>query len=1076
MTATFQRKLTVTADTSGLAKGAKDVQAFGRTTGQLSAEAQKMAAAFAKQSQAAAREMASMSKAIEAELKPLAAEMRKMQTEALKTSEALQKRTLSDARAAEALRKTYDTGYANASKYLQVEAQVQTQIAKRNLTVEQGNAIMAGATARFKQFGDDAKTANDNVKLTTNQVQGLGYQLNDVGTMLAMGASPFQVMASQAGQVVQVLGDGPGGMRGSLAAIGTAIAGAARAVGPWGLALGAATAAAGVFWATSSDEKVSKASESADRYKKVIDGLRNSFGAAADAADSVFSRAAIPTQNTSTAEIATGLREAKKEAKAAIEALSGGSAVSLKTGIIGGMGALLDMMNSEMRDAQSEIRGLYAQFSRGEITAKTFADQMARIEIKPGASEGVRTLAGEMRLLGKDVADAATNTEALQSAMDAIVSSRSRLPVPSEQDRPLRAVNERRFGDRLDPDGMGDIRNQLLKQQKELQGATKEADTYGEALKALRGSLSGSVEDLQLQIVTLGQSEGAIAAARMKTDGLREAQEAATEAGRSSIDPDVLTFIEKQAVEYGRLTDQLNTATEAQRAQAKAAEDVKRQQERVREFAADLEFERSIATLPDVEQSIRETLRGLGVEYDSFEGGRLAAGMRYNDALRETRDEMENTRDAAADFVSTLVDGLTSGKGALDTLISAFAGLGKQMASAGLDKLMDGLFGNGGGSSGQSSGIGGLANAFSGLTQAITKPPTASEVFGGGSSFSAPTTPVQRGGALQALTEAAPAAAAAASGEMLKYAGRFNSGVDGRLMTILKEASTRFDMPVTAVSGLRPSDKRFHGQGIAADVSIAGLGNYQDAGTFRTYEKFAQLSKQVQSELFPELEGMLRWGGYFSGGKGKYGAVDNMHFDLAGKKVGMGGGTWEGGLTLAQRKMWPGAQSVGMGANDNALRQAVKLGTTDYARSVSSGGAPSLLGGFSPAVQKAFAGGFDGFSTNTASWHPGAPAIPGMGGAAGGGGLGGFMNSPLAQGGLTALSAGAAGYQSGSPLGGAFSGLMGGLATGNPIMAGIGAIAGLAGGLKSKSKHTREKQAELDASTSDAWESTEIAA
>lgn len=145
-------------------------------------------------------------------------------------------------------------------------------------------------------------------------------------------------------------------------------------------------------------------------------------------------------------------------------------------------------------------------------------------------------------------------------------------------------------------------------------------------------------------------------------------------------------------------------------------------------------------------------------------------------------------------------------------------------------------------------------------------------------------------------------------------------GVDPRLTGIMRDASKFLPEGYNAkiVSGLRPGDRRFHGAGMAADVAIydkAGrqLGNYQDAGAFRTYERFAQAAKKIQTERHPELNNAFRWGGYFGGAKGKYGALDTMHFDLGGNRVGMGGGSFEKGLTPQQRALFPGAVSEGMG-------------------------------------------------------------------------------------------------------------------------------------------------------------------
>lgn len=150
--------------------------------------------------------------------------------------------------------------------------------------------------------------------------------------------------------------------------------------------------------------------------------------------------------------------------------------------------------------------------------------------------------------------------------------------------------------------------------------------------------------------------------------------------------------------------------------------------------------------------------------------------------------------------------------------------------------------------------------------------------------------------------------------------GNFNDNVDPRLSDILSTAAAGFpDYSVEAYSGYRAGDKRQHGKHRAIDVRLvdpqtgAELANYQTPETFRTYEELAQEARRVQQEKYPELNNDFRWGGYFSGPPGKYGAADLMHFDLGGLSgLGMAGGSWDTGLTDQQRAYYPGAESIGL--------------------------------------------------------------------------------------------------------------------------------------------------------------------
>ncbi len=59
--------------------------------------------------------------------------------------------------------------------------------------------------AAGKAIGDGMAKAGTSVGMMNQQFTQLGYQLNDIGTSLASGASPFQVLAQQGGQVYQAL-------------------------------------------------------------------------------------------------------------------------------------------------------------------------------------------------------------------------------------------------------------------------------------------------------------------------------------------------------------------------------------------------------------------------------------------------------------------------------------------------------------------------------------------------------------------------------------------------------------------------------------------------------------------------------------------------------------------------------------------------------------------------------------------------------------------------------------------------------------------------------------------------------
>lgn len=99
-----------------------------------------------------------------------------------------------------------------------------------------------------------------------------------------------------------------------------------------------------------------------------------------------------------------------------------------------------------------------------------------------------------------------------------------------------------------------------------------------------------------------------------------------------------------------------------------------------------------------------------------------------------------------------------------------------------------------------------------------------------------------------------------------------------------------------------------------------------DPGAFGQYEAVAQnVYGNLQSAADPKVAEMakdFRWGGYFSPSGTE---MDMMHIDLNGK-LGMGGGSFEDGLTPAMRERWAGVESVGMGAQPTRVASAPASG------------------------------------------------------------------------------------------------------------------------------------------------------
>jgi uncharacterized protein (TIGR02594 family) len=726
--------------------------------------------------------------------------------------------------------------------------------------IAQAGAAATAQQTAYARMGSSVAGAGASVKLTSHQVANLGYQVNDVATMLAMGASPFQVISSQAGQVVQALGDGPGGMMGSLQAIGSSILGLTRFITPLTIGLTAAAGAVAYFALrnTAAENSAASSEKAVKAYTDALKDMRTAAGDAGKAAGAIFDRETTLSPAAARAQLLQAT-EAQRQARAdATEAAI--SRVTPASGTIGGLQNVFQRafdgdysrFISQMEDAVSEL-------ARGKVTATEFQDEIAAIRTNPLLPESLKAIADGLsedaksaraaeasvialrdalkevgyeaaqitfdklrdelealapkvtttaqdivrmnneaiRELGKldptkysakaieglglgiqrtasaafdelsrSAREAAQDAQAALTDVDASPLQRQINQVTREYQRQreeaertngssatlsaLRAKQEadigvlikentraeeaRRAGYALDIQAIGArdaatkasieaerTRIDLLSQGYSAaeaqarasgtlslslaQAAQAEADSLRQRNEARTDALSG----LQLEMQTLGQTAGETARLTTEYQLLQEAKRAAYDEGRS-VGQDEIDAIKRQAVAVGEVTQKL--------AEQKLQQDIL--------------FERSQIGLSDQEQAIRERLKSSGIDIESANGKAYASQIRYNDALQESVD-------LAKDFAETLIDGLSSGEGVLKSLTSAFAQLGQQMASKGLNMLFDGLMGGGGQ---QQSSAPTVSNALGALGQVFSRP-SASQVFAP-QTYAAPTVAVQR--------------------------------------------------------------------------------------------------------------------------------------------------------------------------------------------------------------------------------------------------------------------------------------------------------------------------------------------
>lgn len=878
----------------------------------------------------------------------------------VRSQEQFSKATLATAASIERLQKKVDPAYRSLRELEVVQRKVALAIDAGTVSAERGATIIAGYEARHQRAAAAASSMggalaglNDNVRLTSNQMLNLSRQGTDVATMFALGAPPMQIFASQIGQIYGALEEGPGGLRGSLKAAGTGIAGFARsavsALGPGGMIIAgvsAATAAAIYFTdkTQSNLQKIDKAAKSYAETLKIIERSQRGIGAG-------ISSVVDEAQRRTSGELAiTSAREIQTQREALRAARQNALSVEPTN--------LLTQFPNVIREASgqvaaSTIAALGQEFYDASRPIVEIRTELEQILAGPGLPGYLRDAADEMLSLVNSGNDALAAIKGLEDGAakfrnsmrtEQLSQSVSLLEgfIPDRMMNRERINNEaanatelaRSYGAVLEIErkralAIAEIDRQegVVRQGRELDlraiGARTVAEQALIASERERLALSGENLDQSERAARIAQQSAMIIAQanRSAEDTLRASRSQNASAGLQGYQASAQAIIDRYQIEI----EQANGAAEAVARLTEARNlDLQTLQIQTQRSLFQPQMDRlasieaEAAALGASDEARRRLIDSLKTENDIRQAGISATGEQaetyrrnaaalsdYEDRVRRSADAWGEVKRTGEDAIDGLVGSLTSGdfKGALKSMADDVAKTVLQLGVA--NPLKNALFGTSYGTLNDMLGGAGAAPKLGAAAVQATgsMQVTAAVVNIGGSGI---------GGAIGALNDNFKGGSAAAvsgpGGGALNFVGGYKQGVNAQLTDILKQAAQISGLKVDAISGYRPGDSRFHGKGLATDVRLYGqdgsaIPNYQNAAGFRAYEKFAQVARQVQMEKYPELNDKFRWGGYFGGAKGKYGALDSMHFDVGGSRgLGMSGGSWQGGLNQGQRK------------------------------------------------------------------------------------------------------------------------------------------------------------------------------
>lgn len=257
-----------------------------------------------------------------------------------------------------------------------------------NATSVAAKNVGAAATSGVKALGQASGAARA-------QVQNLAYQIQDVGTMLAMGQSPFMLLAQQLPQITQ----NGGALTGVMAAFKQTLMGLVSPLGllTTGFVLLASTA---VSYFSSSSSLAERADDAWKQHGEIIKSLKAAFGEAAEGLTDYVTR--------SQTELAAAARAGVEIMKAA--------AVDARTAFV---------------DSFLPNGGL---FGRSAVAQEFMPFKSALEDFKASARDGTPDFMGLRVEVERLVS---TNPAGLRSAGDAIINASS---AAADAERKVRAA------------------------------------------------------------------------------------------------------------------------------------------------------------------------------------------------------------------------------------------------------------------------------------------------------------------------------------------------------------------------------------------------------------------------------------------------------------------------------------------------------------------------------------------------------------------------------------------------------------------------------------------------------------
>lgn len=263
--------------------------------------------------------------------------------------------------------------------------------------------------------GDGIARVGARAALTSNQLLNLSRQGNDAATMFALGADAGTIFASQIGQVYGALEEGPGGVKGSLSAIGESVLGAITPLRVAAVGL-IAVASAAVYFGDKTEENLKKAEDGAKSYAAVLQRLKLAQLDLSAAAGRIYNAELSQSEGAVRAQLQIASIQQGGARRAAVSAMGSNEGIALQTGIINGIDRVSEMLTSTGK-VRAEFQELYGELVRNERTVESFQAAVLAIRMAPETSKEMRDVADSLLDASQSAREAEARVKGLQGAI-----------------------------------------------------------------------------------------------------------------------------------------------------------------------------------------------------------------------------------------------------------------------------------------------------------------------------------------------------------------------------------------------------------------------------------------------------------------------------------------------------------------------------------------------------------------------------------------------------------------------------------------------------------------------------------